>query len=41
MSQQFLVLTILFGRNTVSNLMKDIAGGIKNFKIGIKELEKD
>ncbi len=34
-----LVVTLLFGRGKISELMKDIGGGIKNFKIGMKELD--
>lgn len=35
------VVVILFGRNNISDLMSDVAGGIKNFKKGIKEIEND
>jgi len=35
-----LAIVLLFGRNKVSSLMADIAGGIKNFKTGVRELEK-
>lgn len=33
------VAVLLFGRGKISELMKDIGGGIKNFKAGIKELD--
>lgn len=35
------IIALLFGRNMVSSLMKDIAGGIKNAKKAIEEIQKD
>lgn len=33
-----LVVIVLFGRNTISNLMKDIGGGIREAKKAAKEI---
>lgn len=33
------VVVVLFGRGKISELMKDVGGGIKNFKAGMKELD--
>lgn len=34
------VIILLFGRNVVSRLMADVAGGIKNARKAMTELEK-
>jgi sec-independent protein translocase protein TatA len=35
------IVVILFGRNTISRLMTDIGGGIKNARQALRELEHD
>ncbi len=32
------LVTVLFGRNKISSVMKDLGGGIKEFKKGMGEL---
>ena len=36
-----LVIILLFGRNKISHLMEDIAGGFKNLRKGVKELTEE
>ena len=35
-----LVILLLFGKNRFSNMMGDLAKGVKNFKEGMKEEDK-
>ena len=36
-----LVIVVLFGRNKISSLMTDLAGGVKNARKALTEIEKD
>jgi sec-independent protein translocase protein TatA len=33
-----ILITVLFGRNKVSAAMKDLGGGLRNFKDGMREV---